>query len=90
MIPKRMKLCRELCVRGHVYAPGDVVEVHSEIAREWTKNGTGIDATDEPVTEPCKPRLRSEIIAENAAAQAQDQAERAVLPIKPAKGPKAS
>ncbi len=79
MIPKRMRLTRDnLQVRGHVYRAGDVVEVHPEIAKEWIKLGAGVDAGDAPVTEPGQPRLRSEVIAEIAAARGPAKAERAV------------
>ena len=79
-LPKRMRLIRDnLNVRGHVYRSGDVVEVHSETAKNWLKIGAAIDAGEAPVTRPGTPRARSEVLAENAAALAAPaRAERAV------------
>jgi hypothetical protein len=79
-IKKRVELLRDnLLVGSHVYRKGDVVEIDSEVAQNWLKTQVARDAGDKPLTQPGKPKLRSEIIAEQALALAQpSEAERAV------------
>lgn len=79
-IASKVRLIRDnLLIGTHVYRAGDVVEVHSERARDMVKHGlAAVASPDEPVTPAGKPRLRSEVLAENAAAQtAPARAERA-------------
>jgi hypothetical protein len=77
---RRMKLTRDsLVIRGHVYRAGDVVEVPDQVGKDYLRHKAAVVAgDDEPVTEPGRPRARSEVIAENAAATAPARAERAV------------
>jgi hypothetical protein len=76
---KRVELLRDnMLVGTHVYRKGDVVEVDQVTAQTWVKIGVAIDAGERPLTEAGRPRLRSEVIAENALAADPPAAERAV------------
>lgn len=78
--PVKIRLIRDnLLVGTHVYRTGDVIEVQGEKAKEMVKGGhAAVAEPDAPITPAGKQRLRSEVVAENAAKKSPPVAERAV------------